>query len=228
MKSISKSIGPDGLVYLPLKGRPWSRIKAEGVDPVWRADGSKTSTQDPSVSQIANLSSCERVIGTMTLYHERDGNPIWKAASEKMIGRLSESAIDRGDFAYFVAGSFEPNAKVDPNSPVTLGSLWGVSWNTRGVQALAQYYRATGYEPALKFAAKLTNYTRHHGRIFDEEGRWLLDPEFDGKKIHESRRKFQPRGCKARWTRPRPRDWAVEYSRVCGGHQGSRTARILQ
>ncbi len=182
MKSTLKSIGPDGLVYLPLKGRPWARIKAEGVDPVWRADGSRTSTQDPTVTQIANLSSCERIIGTMTLYHTRDGNPIWKAASEKMIGRLSELAIDRGDFAYFAAGSFEPNAKVDPNSPIPLGSLWGVSWNTRGVQALAQYYRATGYEPALNFAAKLTNYTRHHGQIFDDEGRWLLDPELSNRK----------------------------------------------
>lgn len=183
MKSILKSIGPDGLLYLPLKGRPWSRIKAEGVDPVWRAEGSRTSTQDPSVSQIANLSSCERAIGTMTLYHARDGNPIWKAAIEKMIGRLSELSIDRGDFCYFAAGSFEPNAKIDPSSPIPLGSLWGVSWNTRGVQALAQYYRATGYEPALKFAAKLTKYTREHGQIFDRDGRWLLDPELSGKKV---------------------------------------------
>ncbi|MGA8269389.1 MAG: hypothetical protein WB787_16635 [Candidatus Acidiferrales bacterium] len=182
MRSILKSIGPDGLLYLPLKGRPWSRIKAEGVDPVWRADGSRTSTQDPSVSQIANLSSCERAIGTMTLYHARDGNPIWKTQIEKMIARLSELSIDRGDFCYFAAGSFEPYAKVDPNSPVPLGSLWGVSWNTRGVQALSQYYRATGYEPALHFASKLTNYTRYHGEIFDRDGRWLLDPEIRGKK----------------------------------------------
>jgi hypothetical protein len=171
MKSILKSIGPDGLLYLPLNGRPWARIKADGVNPVWRANGSRTSAQDKSVSQIANLSTCERIIGTMTLYHLRDGNQIWKAASEKMIQRLSELAIDRGDYCYFPAGSFEPNAKVDPNSPAPLGSLWGVSWNTRGVQGLAQFYSATGYEPASKLAAKLVKYTRDHGEIFDPEGR---------------------------------------------------------
>lgn len=186
MKSILKSIGPDGLLYLPLNGRPWSRIKAEGVDPVWRADGSRTSTQDKSVSQIANLSSCERAIGTMTLYYVRDGNPMWKATIEKMIQRLSALAIDRGDYAYFVAGSFEPNAKVDPNSAMPLGSLWGVSWNTRGVQALAQYYRTTGHEPAAELAAKLTKYTLDHGQIFDSEGRWLLDPEIKGKRVWNS------------------------------------------
>jgi len=186
MGSILKSIGPDGLFYVPLNGRPWSRIKAEGVDPVWRADGSRTSTQDKSVSQIANLSTCERAIGTMTLYYLRDGDPMWKATVEKMVQRLAAVAIERDDYCYFAAGSFEPNAKIDRNSPVPLGSLWGVSWNTRGVQALAQYYAATGYEPALQLAKKLVNYTCRHGEIFDAEGRWLLDPEIKGQKIWHS------------------------------------------
>ena len=186
MASILKSIGPDGLFYVPLKGRPWSRIKAEGVDPVWRADGSRTSTQDPSVTQIANLSTCERAIGTMTLYYLRDGDPTWKSTIEKMIQRLDTIAIQHDDFCYFAAGSFEPDAEVDPKSPIPLGSLWGVSWNTRGVQALAQYYRATGYEPALQLAKKLVNYTCKHGQIFDEGGRWLLDPEIRGKKVWHS------------------------------------------
>ena len=186
MASILKSVGPDGLIYVPLKGRPWSRIKAEGVDPVWRADGSRTSTQDETVSQIANLSTCERIIGTMTLYQQRDGDPMWKPVIEKMVQRLSAVAINREDFCYFAAGSWEPNAKIDPNSPIPLGSLWGVSWNTRGVQALAQYYRATGYEPAMKLAKELVNYTRYHGQIFDEQGRWLLDPEIRGQKVWHS------------------------------------------
>jgi hypothetical protein len=186
MASILKSIGPDGLFYVPLNGRPWSRIKAEGVDPVWRADGSRTSTQDSSVSQIANLSTCERAIGTMTLYYLRDGNPVWKATIEKMVRRLAAVAIQRDDYSYFAAGSFEPNARVDVKSPVPLGSLWGVSWNTRGIQALAQYYRATGYEPAMELAKRLVKYTCEQGQIFDPEGRWLLDPEILGKKVWHS------------------------------------------
>lgn len=181
MGSILKSIGPDGLLYLPLKGRPWSRIKAEGVNPVWRANGSRTGTQDASVSYIANLSTCERAIGTMAIYYRRDGNLMWRTTIEKMIGRLNELAVDKGDYAYYVAGSFEPQAKVDKSSPMPLGSLWGVSWNTRGVQGLSQYYVTTGYEPALHLAGKLAQYTLRHGQIFDAEGRWLLDPEVKAK-----------------------------------------------
>ncbi len=182
MRSILKSIGGDGLLYLPFNGRPWGRIRAEGVDPVWRSDGSRTSTQNPAVTQIANLSTCERAIGTMTLYYTRDNNAMWKAQIEPMIARLNELAIHKSDFAYFAAGSFEPDAKVDPNSPIPLGSEWGVSWNTRAVQAFAQYYRATGYEPALAFAKELTNYTLHQGQILDGEGRWILDPEIKSRK----------------------------------------------
>ena len=186
MASMLKSIGPDGLFYVPLKGRPWSRIKAEGVDPVWRTDGTRTSTQDASVSQIANLSTCERAIGTMTVYYLRDGDPMWKTTIEKMVQRLAAVAIHRDDYCYFPAGSFEPNAKIDPNSPAPLGSLWGVSWNTRGIQALSQYYRVTGYEPAIHLAKKLVQYTRERGQIFDADGRWLLDPEIRGKKVWHS------------------------------------------
>src|SRR5262245_5062069 len=43
MATILKSIGPDGLFYIPLQGRPWARLNArQGLDPVWRSDGTTT------------------------------------------------------------------------------------------------------------------------------------------------------------------------------------------
>jgi hypothetical protein len=181
MASMLKSVGPDGLVYVPLNGRPWGRTKASGVKPVWKADGSQTTFDDPSVSQFTNSASCGRAIGTMTVYYLRDGNPMWKALIERMIQRLSQLTIDQGDWCYFPRGVFEPNLKVDPGAEMARGSLWGTTCNARVIQALGQYYRITGYEPARQLAARLIPYTRFHGEIFDSEGRWLLDPELKGK-----------------------------------------------
>jgi hypothetical protein len=49
---------------------------------------------------------------------------------------------------------------------------WG--GNGRLIQALAQYYNATGYEQAMELAGKLTKYMRLHSGYFTPEGRWLM------------------------------------------------------
>ncbi|MGC1583209.1 MAG: hypothetical protein WA766_17125, partial [Candidatus Acidiferrales bacterium] len=75
MRSTLQSIGPDGLLYIPLTGRPWGRINVDGVNPVWRPDGTTTNFKDQTVTQFANVSTCQRMIGTMTIYYLRDKNP---------------------------------------------------------------------------------------------------------------------------------------------------------
>jgi hypothetical protein len=134
MASMLKSVGPDGLVYVPLNGRPWGRTKASGVKPVWKADGSQTTFDDPSVSQFTNSASCGRAIGTMTVYYLRDQNPTWKALIGTMIQSLSQLTIDRGDWCYFPRGVFEPNLKVDPNAEMARGSLWGTTGEQRATR----------------------------------------------------------------------------------------------
>lgn len=180
MESTLKSIGPDGLVYVPLEGRPWGRLNADGINPVWKADGTQSNFSDRTVTQAANASTCQRIIGTMTVYYLRDQNPMWKAAIDKMIQRLDQLTIRRGDYAFFAPGSFEPQARVDPNAQMPLGSTWGVSWNTRLVQGLMQYYKVSNHDPARELAQKLVGYTRYHGEIFYPDGRWYLDPEIRG------------------------------------------------
>jgi hypothetical protein len=180
MASTLKSIGPDGLIYIPLEGRPWGRQQADGINPVWKADGTTTKFSDTTVTQAANASTCQRMIGTMTIYYQRDQNPMWKATIDKMIHRLAELSIDRDDYCYFAPGSFVPQAKVDPKATMPLGSTWGVSWNTRLVQGLMQYYRVSGHEPARELAKKLVAYTCSRGEIFYSDGRWYMDPEIRG------------------------------------------------
>ena len=183
MTTTLKSIGRDGVFYIPLNGRPWSRLKADGVNPVWRADGTKTNFKDTSVTQFASAATCQRIISTMTVYYLRDRNPMWKAAIEKMIERLSDLAITRDDYCYFPAGSFEPNAKVDSQAEMPEGSSWSVTWSARLIQPLMQYFEVTGYEPARELAAKLNRFSRYHMGFYDAgTGAWLLGSDFKGLK----------------------------------------------
>src|SRR5438552_2982284 len=94
MGTTLKSIGPDGPLYIPLKGRPWALLNAsQGLDPVWRPDGTTTHSKDATVTQFTNVAVCARMIGTMTIYYLRDKNPMWTATIERMTDRLSTLAI---------------------------------------------------------------------------------------------------------------------------------------
>jgi hypothetical protein len=170
-----KTIGPDGLVYLPLRGRPWSlqSVPRAYEEPVWNADGATVGMNDPSVTQLGSVESSHRAIATMTVYYLRDKNPIWKAAIERMILRLNELAVDRGDYAYFPAGSFLPGGRYDPSSPMPTG-IMAEELSGRIIQGLAQYYQATGFEPGLRLARKLMNYLRYHAQYYEPGGAWLF------------------------------------------------------
>ena len=49
---------------------------------------------------------------------------------------------------------------------------WG--GNGRLIQALAQYYSVTKYEPAIQLAAKLTKYMIAHAKYYEADGTWLM------------------------------------------------------
>jgi hypothetical protein len=108
-------------------------------------------------------------ISTMMIYYLRDGNPIWKEQIERMIDGLSRLAVDRGEYSYFPAAEFEPNAKVPSSATMPVGQL-AVNSSTWLLDGLGKYYRLTGYAPAKECARKLTNYLRYHGEYLDENG----------------------------------------------------------
>ncbi len=182
MKSFLKSLGPDGLVYLPLNGRPWMRAGAGNppvVEPIRRADGTRTLFSDTSVSQVSLPCMWARALGTMSLYYTRDRNPMWKQAMRQMVDRAAALAIDRGDYAFYPRGSFEPNAVESASDQKDMFTGMGVVdvGGGRVIQGLAQCYKLTGYEPAATLAAKLTTFVRRHGRYYDEaDGRFIIDP----------------------------------------------------
>jgi len=173
---VLRGIGPDGLLYIPMGGRPWSRMAVlMPGQKVYRPDGSSVAVDDPSVSQIASAYTCQRVMPAMTLYYMRDQNPMWKAAIEKMIQRLAQLAITRDDYAFYPDGVLEANSNYGSHTEMPTG-ISCIEWggNGRLIQPLAQYYSVTGYEPAIELAAKLTKYVRLHADYYTPEGGWLI------------------------------------------------------
>jgi len=180
METLLKCIGPDGLLYyLPFQGRPWSRMGMNWVQPVWRANGTATDPSDQSVRQVTNPYIWTRAVAAMTIYYLRDKNPMWKQTIERMIQRMSEIATDEGDYIFFPAGGYEPNARFGAGDSASdqvmpTGLLAVEGGNGRLIQGLSQYYRVTGYEPAGQLAGKLVEFLRHQAHYYDPEGRFLF------------------------------------------------------
>jgi hypothetical protein len=171
MSVLLKSVGPDGLVYLPLNGRPWSRKNWAEVDPVWRPDGSSLPFEHSTAPQVTNGFYLARALGVLNVYCALDQNPLWKSTLEAMVRRTAEISVQRGDYAYLPSGSFEPNANLT-HAPEPVGYL-AQEGTGRPIQGLCQYYRLTDQEQAIVLAGKFARFFRDHSGYYDAEGRWL-------------------------------------------------------
>jgi len=172
LRVLLKSIGPDGLFYIPMEGRPWAKINSAWGPTVWRADGTTTVIDDPSVKQISNPFPTGRVLAQVIIYWQLSGDSMWKNLAQGMIDRSLELLVDKGDYGYIPTGYFEPNAKVSPNAEQPK-PLTGLESYARLIQAPAQFYRLTGYEPAKTLCRKMVNNVRFHGKNFDAEGKFI-------------------------------------------------------
>ena len=192
MESTLKSIGPDGIYYWKTKNRmPWLRQDMEGWSPfVCWEDGTVSTVQNNPLPQFTEPLILSRIMAAMTIYSLRENNPVWDKTIKKMIGRLSELAISKEDYCYYPFRIWVPIK----NWPSDLGEkIRNIGDNNRrhrltddgepiGIDAaeltgrlvwgLTQYYKKTGYEEARTLAGKLVNYVRHHGRYYDEQGRY--------------------------------------------------------
>lgn len=222
-----KSLGPDGLPYIPLEGRPWARVNVP-YPIVWRADGTTTTVDDPTVTQFTHPFVIGRAVRILTIYYQQSGDPRWKAAVERMIDRSFQLLVDKGDYGYFPADCFEPNARVSPDAPQPVG-LVVMDSDARLPQSLVQFYRATGYEPAKRLARKLINYVRFRAKNFDAEGRFTgreldgVEKHFGGEHFHAHTFALLGMADYAAATGDRELAAFVEKSFAWARSQGSRT-----
>ena len=178
-----KSIGPDGLYYIPVapESRPWGKNRAypQLMSTVAMSDGTFTDFDDPAVDQFTHPWLCGRMISVVNVYYLRDKNPIWLEINKRMIDRLLELSIlkpdARGDYRYFPNIVYLPNARYNPDSPQAAmpQGIWGGEINGRLIQGAARFYELTGYEPASELAETITRYVRFHADYFTEDGKFL-------------------------------------------------------
>ena len=171
-----KSIGPDGLYYIPMKGRPWALKGNMWPGGIVHSDGSVSKEASPDITQFTHPYVNGRIMSTMVIYYLRDNNPVWKKTIGKMIDRLLELAVHKEDYCYFPNLYYEPNAKMDKLDSSYLKEpkqIEGGELNGRIMHAAAQYYKISGYEPAKELAKKQINYMRHHSDYWTEDGKFL-------------------------------------------------------
>ena len=201
---ILKSIGPDGLYYFPLQGKPWygkelwwahaiacsngTLFTVEKPDPkrlkdldVYATAGAHSLIEESGIKQFAHPQSDGRITNVMAIYAMRDDNPRWKEMMQRMVARSDELAIKQGDYAYFPAYLYEPNARYDPKNPKAAmpAGTEGGEINGRFIRACAIEYKLTGDKKGLELARLLTNFMRYHdGNYWGPSGEFAGDHHF--------------------------------------------------
>ena len=139
MEAYLKSIGPDGLYYKPMQGKPWTHAGS------WDVLDAPDETADlPRHGGPTPLP--HRLMETFLLYYLRDGNPVWKDIVLRNIEYRSKIMVNRGDWGYF--GS--------PNE-IPTGFLANNGWIIQSLTSLA--LRVSQLEPGELLSRSTTSST---------------------------------------------------------------------
>ena len=200
-----RSIGPDGLYYFPIQGKPWygkelwwahaiacnngtlftitkDANRPKDVDP-FAVYAANSLVEQSGIRQFAHPQSNGRITKVLAINSMRDGNPLWQQMMKQMIARSDELVVRKGDYAYFPAYLFEPNAKFDPNDPRAAppSNTEGGEINGRFIRACALTCKLTGDKKALELGRLLTNFMRFHdGDYWGPKGEFGGDHHFHG------------------------------------------------
>ena len=159
MANLLQMQGPDGLLYVPVVGRPWAREFGWGPEEVY-----ETGTGD----HFAGMAMFGRQLESLAAYYRLTGDPQWLKAGKRAVDAAGQRLIDKGAFAYLTQIAFAPGeaAVAGPPPPpnVNHASIW------LGVGLLG-FYRMTGYEPALELGCKIAKfYQLGHGGFIGPNG----------------------------------------------------------
>ena len=169
LKAYLRKIDDDGVVWEPIKGRPWMKlgVAVYGIDDSTLGD------------QLCFIMLPGRFLGAVTLLYLLTGDEAFKKIGERAVEGLKKMAVFRDDFAFYDLAGYGEHSKVNQDAPVARDTTNTAENPCRNIQGLAQFYRATGYEPAKEFAGKLIRHLRWHSGIFDG-GRFNLKQEHNG------------------------------------------------
>ena len=161
MEVTLKQQGPDGLLYVPVKGRPWALRGFQIRD-----------LEAPTGDQLLEPYVCGSMMRSISVYVQRDPNGPWKNVLRRLVDGMASLAVVQGDYAFYwpscMYGMKNPPANVKmPTRPFEVEE-------TQVPLGLMHAYRVLNYEPALVLAKKNINYIRKC--FYGEDGSFLAMP----------------------------------------------------
>ena len=175
MEVALRQVGDDGLVYLPLDGRPWALIGLEKL-------AANYGTAD---RQLISPMYCGRLLAALTLYATRDPEPLWTSTAERLVDALATLAIHRRDYAFFAPAMSLAKRGVDAEA--TDSGYSGLEARNV-ILSLVKLHRQTGYEPALDLAGKLVHHVLDVCKGIGEDGSFgstvSAQPDSDQRSAH--------------------------------------------
>jgi hypothetical protein len=149
MEVALKIQGRDGLIYVPVNGRPWAFVDFQIRD-----------VAKPVGGQYLEPYLCGCMLRTLSFYSRRDPNGPWKDATRRLVDGMRNLAVFEGDYAYFYPSIWYMTAKEDWPSKPPMPTRPIEAESSNVALGLVDAYNALGYEPALDFARKHINYLR--------------------------------------------------------------------
>ncbi len=162
----------DGIYYFPKNGVPWSNV------------GVYARTETPG-DHYSIIYTNGRYIGAATNYYKLTGDEMWKVSAKRAIDGLINLATYSDDppgedkawfdwFQYGTGGEFNIGGVQTHNL---------ASWFSWLILGSAEYYEATGYEPAKTFSGQLSRWIINDSNHFEPDG--TFKPEHPGQtRIH--------------------------------------------
>lgn len=170
-----KMQGPDGLLYTPIKGRPWAMPAAPnpwaGLDHL------------PTGDHWCSVSLTGRALGAFCAYALLDPNGPWRDAAIRLAEGLIGLCATEDDIAYLAVTCAEPG---QPGPRLTARPL-GLRAALGGwvAQGLAQCARALGHQESGITAERLMRYIMRDTGYFGQHGEFGEEfPEFAGQVVH--------------------------------------------
>jgi hypothetical protein len=163
--------GPDGMIYLPVGGRPYILPDSFDTNSGWPG-------RDSGIKQVGHLGyGASRSEAALMIYAQLDPAGPWKEAARRLNRAFEDTVIVDGDLAYNFEPYMAPGEKVvKPEHPPQkiLGgqSAWVVRY-------LMMYDRAYGDPRAVELAHKMANYNMGPLGYFADDGRFLDDVTTD-------------------------------------------------
>ncbi|MAE61895.1 MAG: hypothetical protein CMJ49_11135 [Planctomycetaceae bacterium] len=159
MQTYLKMQGPDGLLYIPIKGRPWAlpdEPNPWAIDPL------------PTGDHWCSMCPTGRALGGFCVYALKDPDGPWADAARRLARGLMNFCIVDGDVAYLPGLAAEPGKTVPRPAAPPRGIR--AAYNGWVAEGLAKCARTLGDHEAGEMAARLMRYVLRDSGYFGPKG----------------------------------------------------------